>query len=184
MNLLAWRLVLTASLFVGWLGYLGYLVATRPLTATGTPLVLSRPQILVSPIDIVAEVSAPEEREVDGEKIRTFGPVEVVEVLYPPDSSLEVGQKLRVLDLESCRPVPRHRDDKPPADFTGPGRYLIPIRPSGREKGAYEVVPIPTSPGFDAKRMIDFNLRPVRIYPYNDESAAQYRLIEKPREGR
>ena len=36
----AFRLVLTLGLFLGWLGYLGYLVATRPLTPAGTPLVL------------------------------------------------------------------------------------------------------------------------------------------------
>jgi hypothetical protein len=169
MKLLAWRLVLTASLFVGWLGYLGYLVATRPLTAAGIPLVLSRPQIMISPIDIVADVSDDPD-----------APVVVVEILYPPDSSLQVGQKLTVLDLESCRPLPRRQNDKPPDDFTGAGRYLIPLRPSGREKGAYEVVPIPTSPGFDARRMENFGVRPVRIYPYNGESAAQYRRIEKP----
>ena len=168
MKLLTWRLVLTASLFLGWLGYLGYLVATRPLTAAGTPLVLSRPQIMIAPIDIVADVTDPEEQVV------------VVEILYPSDASIKVGQKLTVLDLESCRPMPRRQNDEPPKDFTGPGRYLIPLRPSGREKGAYEVVPIPTSPGFDARRMENLGVRPVRIYPYNGESAAQYRQIEKP----
>jgi hypothetical protein len=169
MNLLAWRLVLSASLFVGWLGYLGYLVATRPLTAAGAPLVLSRAQLMVSPIDIVAEVADPDDPA-----------VVVKEVLYPADAPVKVGQKLTVFDLDLCHPMPRRQNDEPPRDLTGPGPYLIPLRPSGREKGAYEVVPIPTSPGFDARRMENLGVRPVRIYPYNGETAAQYRRIEKP----
>ena len=164
MSMLARRLVLTAALFVGWLGYLGYLVATRPLTASNTPLVLSRPQLVSSQIDIVAEISDLHE------------PVVVVEILYPNDGPLVVGQKVRVLDLDVCRPQAR-RDEKTPDDFTGPGKYLIPLRPSRREEGAYEVSPIPTSPGFDASRKAT---PPVRIYPFNSETAAQYRLIVKP----
>ena len=161
--------ILTVLLFVGWLGYLGYLVATRPLTVSSTPLVVSRPQIMTSPLDIVAEVSALDE------------PVLVKQILYPPDSPIKEGQKLKVLDLDLCHPLPRRADEKPPSDFTGPGRYVIPLRLSMREEGAYEVAPIPTSPGFDAKRMDDDGVRPVRIYPYNAETIAQYRTIEKPR---
>ena len=168
MNLLVGRLVLTAALFLGWLGYLGYLVWTRPLTASNTPLVLSRPQIMVSRIDIVADIS------------NTLQPVVVKEILYPPDARIKVGDKLRVLDLDLCHPVRRREDEKTPDDFTGPGPYLIPLRPSGREEGAYEVAPIPTSPGFDAKWRDDRGERPVRIYPYTSETAAQYRRIEKP----
>jgi hypothetical protein len=168
MNLLAWRLVLTASLFVGWLGYLGYLVATRPLTASGTPLVLSRPQIMVSPIDIVADVSNP---------LGRVTVVTVVQILHPADSPIKVGDKVKVLDLDSCRPLTRRVNEKPQDDFAGPGRYLIPLRPSKPEEGAYEVVPIPTSPGFDARRM---EVLGVRIYPFTDEAAAQYRRIAKP----
>ena len=47
------RFVLCQALFVGWLGYLGYLVAERP---DGGMRVLSRPQILVSDIDVIASV--------------------------------------------------------------------------------------------------------------------------------
>ena len=171
MKLLTGRLVLCAALFVGWLGYLGYLVGTRPLTATKTPLVVSRPQIMTSQIDIVAEVS-----DLNSD-------VEVEQILYPANGPIEVGQKLKVLDLDLCHALPLPRPDraneKTPDDFTGPGRYLIPLRPSRRVKGAYEVAPIPTSPGFDAKRMEDDGVRPVRIYPYTPEAMKQYQRIEK-----
>ena len=168
MNLLAGRLVLTVVLFTGWLGYLGYLVKTRPLTATKVPLVVSRPQIMTSRIDIVADVSIP------------LGVVVVKEILYPPDAPIKVGQKLEILDLDLCRPLPRRAEDNPPDDFTGPGRYLIPLRASKRKEGAYEVVPIPTSPGFNAKQMEDIGVPPVRIYPATSETLEQYLRIMKP----
>ena len=52
------RLLVAALLFAGWLGYLIYLVATTPRTPAGAPLVLSRPQILVSDFDESAFDSA------------------------------------------------------------------------------------------------------------------------------
>src|SRR5438128_1430645 len=52
------RLIAVALVFAAWIGYLVYLVATRPVTADGAPLVLSRPQILVSELDVIAEVDA------------------------------------------------------------------------------------------------------------------------------
>ena len=130
---------------------------------------MSRPQIMTSPIDIVADVGDPLE------------PVTVKQVLFPPDAPVKPGQKLKILDLDQCRPLPRRLNEKTPDDFTGAGMYLIPIRPSRREEGAYEVAPIPTSPGFDAKRMEDIGVRPVRIYPYTPEAVEQYLLIMKPR---
>ncbi len=173
MNLLAGRLVLTAALFVGWLGYLVYLVATRPLTATNAPLVLSRPQIMTSRIDIVAEVKDP------------MREVVIEQILFPPpgqgEAPIKVGDKIEILDLDQCRPLPRRPNEKTPEDFTTPGRYLIPLRASKRKIGAYEVEPIPTSPGFDAKRMDDLGVRPVRIYPATSEAIEQYLRIEKPK---
>ena len=43
-------LAVTALLFASWLGYLGYLVATRPLTDGHYPLVVSHPQIMNSQV--------------------------------------------------------------------------------------------------------------------------------------
>src|SRR3954453_7223968 len=52
------RLVLFAGLFALWMGYLGYLVLTRPRTPQGAPLVLSRPQIQSSDVDVIAEIDS------------------------------------------------------------------------------------------------------------------------------
>ena len=79
MKLAVIRLVLALVLFAGWIGYLGYQVWTRPRTKkddiTSPPLVLSRPQILASEIDIIGDVPAASNKVT----------VTVVEVLYPPN---------------------------------------------------------------------------------------------------
>src|SRR5215203_1375661 len=108
------RLVLCVSVFVLWLGYLGYLVATRPVTSGNWPLVLSLPQIQASSIDVIAELPQPPGKE-DAE-------VTVVEVLYPPDEGepgVKAGDKLRVTNLTECRPLPRHAGSMPPPDWSG-----------------------------------------------------------------
>ena len=153
------RLALVTGLFLGWLGYLGYLVATRPVTDAGWPLVVSRPQILTSQIDIVADIDDPR------------GEVVVEEVLYPEGAALKKGDRIRVEFLDECRPMKRREDDVPPKDFSGPGKYLVPMRQAG--PGRYEVAPTPPSPGFAG------GLNPVRIYPATSEALAQYRRAPK-----
>ncbi|MFM7152481.1 MAG: hypothetical protein ACKO23_21850 [Gemmataceae bacterium] len=162
MNPRAFRLIMLALLLVAWLGYLGYLVWTRPVTATGWPLVLSRPQIMTSQIDIVAYITDPEKS------------VEVEEVLWPSPAAIKPGDSIPVSELAAARPLARFDADKVPADFSGPGRYLVPLRESA--PGRYEVAPIPISPGFQRN-----DVR--RIYPANRESIAQYRSIRKAAEG-
>jgi hypothetical protein len=154
------RLVLTATLFLAWMGYLGFQVLTRPQTATGAPLVLSRPQILASQIDVIATV--PEE---NGEEVT------VKEVLYPAEASLKAGDVIHVTNIRDCVAL-RNVGEKPVKDWTGPRDYLLPLRPlPGKNK--YEVAPIPPSPGF-----FTADPRP-RIYPANEAALAQYRHIAK-----
>jgi hypothetical protein len=153
------RLILAVILFLGWMGYLGFQVVTRPQTAAGAPLVVSRPQILASQIDVVANV--PDE---NGEK------VEITEVLYPGSSALKPGDTIHVTNIRDCMP-PRGEGEKPARDWTDPGKYLLPLRATG-EKNTYEVAPIPPSPGF-------YQPRP-RIYPANEAALAQYKHIAKP----
>src|SRR5438552_2871645 len=60
-----WFLVVSAALFAAWIGYLAYLVleTARPtiqfwpprITKT-QPIILSRPQFLVSTLDVIADV--------------------------------------------------------------------------------------------------------------------------------
>jgi hypothetical protein len=169
--------LLTALLFVGWLGYLGYLVATRPLAADGVwrrfwvggqPLVLSRPQLLVSDLDVIARVDDPTK------------PVVVVEVLYPKgEQPVRPGEKITVANLDRCRPLPLDPNQQPPADWTGPGDYLLPLQ-RWTEGGQthYQVTPTPASPGYPPRRGRETG--PPRIYPATKQALAQYNEIRKP----
>ena len=168
----AWRLVVTAVLFLAWVGYLAYLALM-----TRNPVVLSRPQILVSDLDVVAEVPS----------TAADADIVVKEVLYPKERPpVEVGQKLHVLNLALCKRLPREPQKGEPQenvspDFTGPGLYLLPLRQVEGDK--YEVVPTPPSPGYppnyppDARRA---GVGPPRIYPASPEVLRQYKSIPKP----
>jgi hypothetical protein len=155
------RLALVAALFIAWLGYLGFLVRTRAVTAAGWPLVVSRPQVLTSQIDVVAAIG-------DDPK----GEVVIEEVLWPENAPLRKGDRVTIDRIDECRPMPRRADEAPPKDYSGPGRYLVPLRAA--RPGKYEVAPIPPSPGFHGAN------EPVRIYPATPESLAQYREVRKP----
>jgi hypothetical protein len=155
------RLILTATLFLAWMAYLGFQVVTRPQTATGAPLVLSRPQILASQMDVVAEV--PDQA---GEEVT------IVKVLYPENTALKEGDAIQVTNIRDCAPI-RAGGQKAGKDWTGPGQYLLPLRPLAG-KNRYEVAPIPPSPGF-----IPNQPRP-RIYPATEAALAQYKHIAKP----
>ncbi|MBY0232815.1 MAG: hypothetical protein K2W96_26330 [Gemmataceae bacterium] len=159
------RLIVPAALFAAWLGYLGWLVANRPLQAEGYPLVVSRPQVLVSEADVVAELPA---RREGGEAVR----VKVAEVLFDRTGTLKAGQEVEVRLLEACRPVPPpiKNPPEPPDDWDGPGTYLVPLRRTG---SGWEVCPIPPSPGFQA-------WEPRRLYKATAETRAQYGRIKKP----
>lgn len=157
----ALRLLVVALLFGGWLGYLAYLAFTLPRTADGQPLVLSRPQILVSDLDVIALVPGDQP-----------GEVTIKEVLYPPGEENRVGQKIIVTNIDKCRAPRRNVEAREPGpDWTGPGEYLLPLRTAEDGKG-YEVVPIPTSPGYPT-------VGPPRIYPATPQALAQYREIIK-----
>ena len=157
------RLVLCATLFGLWMAYLGYLVITRPRTEQGAPLVLSRPQVLASDVDVIARIDSEPKGETD---------VTVVRVLYPDDSPLKEGDVIHVAKLDECRPVQRPGAASPSWDWAGPGEYLLPLKKGPGREGHYEVAAVPASPGF-AERSL------VRIYPATAEALAQYRRIKK-----
>ncbi|MFO0878697.1 MAG: hypothetical protein U0840_15255 [Gemmataceae bacterium] len=151
------RLVFVAALFLTWLGYLGFLVLTRPVTANGFPLVLSHPQILTSQVDIVGVVEDPEKEIV------------VEKVLWPEDAPLKEGDRIVVGQVGEAGPrTLAHGTNL--RDYAGPGRYLLPLQVLA--PGKYQVAPVPPSPGFSA---ILF-----RLYPATSEALAQYRTIKKP----
>jgi hypothetical protein len=162
------RLVAVALLFAGWIGYLVFLVVTQPRTATGAPLILSRPQILVSEVDVIAQVdgTGPEAQVV------------VKEVLFPKaDAPVAVGQTVHVVNLARCKPLRRteqkEADVKP--DWTGPGLYLLPLQRADGDD--YKVTPTPPSPGYPPT---GGHVGPPRIYPATDSARAQYRSVKKP----
>jgi hypothetical protein len=158
------RLIAIALVFVGWMAYLAYLVATRPLTSNGTPLVLSRPQILVSEFDVVARVDS---TDVDAT-------VTIEEVLKPTrDSQLQVGDMIHVTNLADCHHLVRSAtSETSEADWTGPGLYLLPLFEADKDRREYRVVKTPRSPGF--------SLDLPRIYPATKAALAQYREIPRP----
>jgi hypothetical protein len=178
MKPVAARLILTTALFLGWLGYLTYLVVCRPHSPgdlrgafEGRPLTLSRPQFLVSTLDVIAEVSGDK-----GEKIV------VKEVLFPKsDAAVKPDESIQVDRIDQCRPIadPLAKNANPAPDYTGPGRYLLPLQvvdPNNPRR--FEVVPTPPSPGFPLSQGV--NVGPPRIYPASEEMLAEYREIAKP----
>jgi hypothetical protein len=150
----AWRLVVTAVLFAGWIGYLGYLVA-----ATRNPFVLSRPQFLVSGLDVIATRKGDDSFLVD-------------KVLYPADKNEEWrGKTIMVRNLKECRIYSalsaRSGGEAVPADE---GRqYLLPLE---IEEGVNaRVVATPPSPGYKTG--------PPRIYPFDTAVLNEYRTVPK-----
>jgi hypothetical protein len=110
------------ALFV-WVGYIAY----QALEYGRFP-VLSRAQLLISNLDVVADVEADSHG-------RTKLNVHVVEVHWPASKKSLAGQDLAVVNL-------------PMADgFQGPGRYILPLVVA--EDGKYFVAGLPASPGFE-----------------------------------
>jgi hypothetical protein len=134
--------------------------------------VLSRPQILVSDLDVVARVDAADPKT----------PVTIEEILYPAgEKSLGPGEKIQIENLDRCRPLSREWETSPPQpDWTGPGKYILPLhRFTEGGKSHYRVAPTPPSPGYPTAR--DHTPGPPRIYPATPQALAQYHDIPKLR---
>jgi len=139
---------LIALLLLGWLGWLAYLAwpGTTPRE------VLSRPQFLVSTLDVIVRIDA----AADG---RPASPVIVEEALWPAEAKL-VGQPLIVANLERCE------------GWQGPGSYILPLV---GQRESHQVALIPRSPGFEGAA------RAARIYPATPLNRAQWQhLPPKP----
>jgi hypothetical protein len=149
------RFVLALVLFLAWLGYLGYLVAERPRGAA----VLSRPQFLVSELDVVADVKA------GSDVVRV---VKVLSADAEAANKLE-GTEITVTNLGQCGPPADLKGEHP--DLKGDGEYLLALHEVNPEKKEYAVVPTPPSPGFPRGTP--------RVYPYTKEVAAQYKQVPK-----
>jgi hypothetical protein len=140
------RLLLAIALFAAWIGYLLYLVGMAQ-----RPIVLSRPQLLVSNLDVIADV--------EGEgQLPTK--VTVRQVHFPQAGEVQklVGSTIPVSNLSQCE------------GWTSPGRYIVPLLAG--TKDTYRVAPLPPSPGLV--------LGHPRIYPVTPETLEQLSVIRKP----
>lgn len=115
------RLIVAGLAFTLWSAWLGWQVWRHP-----APTLVSQPQLLVAPVVVVAELSAPAEGQPATAKVR--------EVLKG-GGFLPADQTVRLLDWNQA------------AGFRGPGTYLLPLQPIDRAQGRFSVVPVPVSPG-------------------------------------
>jgi hypothetical protein len=158
MNAARWRLILATGLFVAWLGFLTVLAirTTHPVVQfwpfevkkTG-PVVLSRPQLLLATLVVIADVQA------DGSG-RPQEEAEVVEVLWPSPPPVQPDQQLKVSNLADAE------------GWRGPGRYLVPLV---KEGDGYRVAATPSSPGFDVHRSF--------IYPDSPDVREQLKQVRQ-----
>ena len=145
------RLLLAATLFAAWIGYLLYLVVTLPRSPNELPIVLSRPQILVSKVDVVGTINLKD------------GTVKVKDVLFPSAGKKpEKGDEIVVTNLGDVMPTL--------AEQANLGTCLLPLE-TPDDGMTYRVVHVPPSPGYSHGE--------ARIYPATGETLAEYRAIQK-----
>jgi hypothetical protein len=144
------RVVAAACLFVGWLGYLGYLAAVAR-----NPIVVSRPQVLVSNLGVLALVE-----NVQGKPAAT---VTVTDVLWPAEDRAELAGK--TIAVENLVEVSD--------GWVGAGEYFLALtrRRLGKET-YYVVTPLPPVPGFHPAR------DEARIYPNTEDVLRQVRSLK------
>jgi hypothetical protein len=151
------RFWLLAALFAAWIGFLLYLALS-----TRNPVILSRPQVLASSLDIVGRVDDPDSALVT-----------VVKVLWPPDQKGIEGQKITVTNLPACKKEGAEPDGRTTNErWTGPDEYILPLARDGQ--GGYQVATPKRSPGFDPARF-----KP-HIYPATKEARDQLEEIRQP----
>jgi hypothetical protein len=138
------RLIFAAGLFVAWIGFLALLAATAT-----QPVVLSRPQFLVSELDVIGQV----EQGKDGPD-----PEVTIREIHWRAKGMEnlVGKEITIPNLKQCD------------GWQGPGSYILPLR---KDKDTYAVVSPPMSPGFEPMKA-----RP-RIYRETLETLRQLNSI-------
>jgi hypothetical protein len=118
------RLGLAGVLFALWIGYLGFLAAT-----TTRPVVLSRPQLLVSSLYVIADLKAGKEGPEEDVVVRRSG--------GPAAKEVKEGERLTILGLAQLG-----KDE----GWEEPGEYILPL--SRQPNGSYRITPTPRSPGY------------------------------------
>jgi hypothetical protein len=132
-----------AALFALWVGFLAFLAL-----GTSDTTVLSRPQFLLSTVDVIAQLDA------------VNSPAQVKEVVWSRQGALDLaGQPIKVVNLPAS------------AGWQGPGLYILPLL---QHDGVFEVAPLPRSPGFVGTTR---SLHPPRIYRLTPETRTQLEAI-------
>jgi len=123
------RLAVAVCLFVGWISWLAYLVAT-----TRNPVILSRPQFIVADLWIRCQLEG-----VGNTPQPTLVVREVLWARDPKDQGL-VEKQITVEDLDNVGWD---------LGWAGPGDYLLPLQKSkdGKKIG-FRLAALPASPGF------------------------------------
>ena len=123
------RLVVSVCLFLAWIGFLAYLVAR-----TRDPVILSRPQLVVSSAVVIAEVKAQ-----DGRQAGTVAVSKVAWALASDDAKFADSQ----LAVDGLADIGSEQG------WSGPGAYILPLTKRKVASGyVYEVTPLPISPGY------------------------------------
>ena len=156
------RLGVAAFLLFSWLSWLAYLA----ITAT-RPIVLSRPQFLVSTLDVIADLG-----EADG---HANSEVKIYQVHWPPSGQAGLVDKtITVTNLSRSSATGGWTF---PDGWKGPGQYILPLVVNGDN---YRVAAVPLSPGYEPAHPQDL---PPRIYPVTPETLHQLEEIPKPDAG-
>lgn len=137
-------LVLSLVLFLGWIGWL----ASQALRHKN-PVVVSRSQLMVSNVDVVAHVESLQEKR-----------VRIEEVLYSKNGGPESGAEIAIKNLASAK------------GFDAPGSYVLPLVLRDNE---YVLAGLPPDPGFPDN--VDVREVSPRIYPFSEEVRRQLREI-------
>jgi hypothetical protein len=123
------RLAVAVLLFVGWLGFLAYLV-----TRTRDAVILSRPQLLETELIVVAEV-----KEKDGKPLPD---VTVKETLWS-------GVKEKAATTLHLAALP---ETTSALGWRGAGDYILPLV---KTENGYDIASLPRSPGYIPKLQVE-----------------------------
>jgi hypothetical protein len=162
------RLVLAALLFSAWIGWLIYLVTTLRHV-----VVLSRPQLLVSDLDVIAQVDEADESK-GGDSHGPRSTIKVVEITWSRDGKDRDIKSITVVNLADLVP-----GERSVSGWEGPGLYIVPLQ---KQVGAddtveYRIPPVPRSPGYPHGKS-DLSEQ-YRIYPATEEARRQLANIRK-----
>ena len=146
------RLAVSALLFLAWIGFLAFLVVH-----TRDPVILSRPQLNVADLIVLAEIAAKEGRPADE--------VVVQKLIHSNEQNATgiAGSKMSLAGLSEIGAT---------QGWQGAGLYIVPL---SKKNDKLEVTALPPSPGFP--RTASGTQKDRRIYRATPDALAQLKEI-------